>query len=256
MPNPQDAQTLNQGGVPFPPGWEGDITDPGMALRLALAQRMGGPVFNPFNPSGERMKDRLAAGLPAQYLTGLLGGQEQSFSDFINSFLSGETQPWSMGQATTGLQSLDDVMHRVTQQMSGLGDLSSPEGRQQALGRFLKGTNAAGEPTVAPSMIESAVAGYAGGDPQNLQRMMLGAFMPSLGPSLTTGLGRVWGPQTELWENVLGPIAGVEGGEQYGFMNLLSYLLGYRPNSMGTPVSQAGQLLQAIPFLQRGYDLG
>lgn len=206
----------------FPPGWQTPIDDPGRAVRNYL--RSQGTTVNPFNQSMTRAVNQFAGGLLPHFAAYSLGGgtdqnrtQEEEFSRFIGERLGGQRGPMSMGQATSELGGLHDLIQGVSRQAAGVqgADMSTPEGRAAALAQLQ------GQGTYSPMQL-----GWAGQflTPDSQAALYLGSYLPMLGPALASSLSRAIAPQREAWSDYQEQLAG--GTQGSTFMNLLSRLLG------------------------------
>ena len=182
---------------------------------------MGG---NPFNQSWQRSINQFAGGLLPQFASFALGGgtdqnrtMEEEFSNFIGSRMSGQRGGMSMPEAGQELGKLEELIRGISQAVGGVqgADLSTPEGRAAAIAQLQ------GQGTYNPMQL-----GIAGQflTPESQAALYLGSYLPSLGPALTSSLGKTIAPMRQAWDDYGEQTAGGTQGSQ--FMSLLSRLLG------------------------------
>lgn len=214
------------GGLGAVPGWQYDIGDPLGSLRTYMYQQ-GRPYYNPFNPAGERMLARVAAGLVPQFYGKLLSqpsadyaSMGQTFGDIIGEVMSGTRGPLGMHQTAGILGDINSLLRQTTR-LFGPGqdfNLSTPEGRQAALDAATKQGGLGGL-----SVPQIAMAGQLSQEGA-LSNLFQTSYAPILGPALTRGLNKIVTPLEQMWENIYGPMAPFDVGSKY--MSLLDMLTG------------------------------
>ena len=193
---------------------------------------------NPFNSQWMRLVNQMSGSVMPHFLSQLgpdASSVESGFGDFIGKYLSGAIAPLSMSGAAGAIGSLGDRMSSAQSKLAPFGeqfDLNTPEGRAQAMAMAQQKGN------VSP--LEASLMG-AYSEPEEQMKLFLGAYMPSLGPTLTAGLGKAYGPMSQAWEDGLGAIAGGPGGS---YTTLLNMLTG-RP---GSPMPEAGSMRTGPSF--------
>lgn len=220
MPGHEVGRLGASSGVVPPPMYP--LDNPRAAIQNALRAR--GLYGNMFNPAYDERVNELALSAPAQFYLQMLGqpgvsNMDESFGEFLSGLLSGAIAPLSVGGAQQGLQGLQRAMQRTNQMAMGAAqpneDVTDPSVFASVLERLmLQG---------ALSPIEAAIAGRHR-DPKAQMSTALGAFLPSLGPALTGGLGNVYSRQADLFSGFLGPQAAMSPNWQ--MLSLLDLLLG------------------------------
>ena len=206
----------NSDGV-FSPGWQYPIDRPGAAVRNKM--RETGTLGNPFNKTWMDMVDRFALSMLPQFLSSLgsegdLAYLESGFGDFLGKGLRGEVSPWTMGQATSNLGSLQDRLLSGMKQYAGQGE----------------GNLLAGQSSGPQNPINAALIGLLT-DPRMQQALFYGGLGPSLGPALTKGLHTAMGPTEQAWDDY------GEAASGPNFQSLLGVLLGKPGISGNSPRS-------------------
>ena len=240
----------------FEPGMLYPLEDPGAAVRNTL--RKMGILGSPFSPANQRWQQRLISSVLPSFLMQAQGMGDvkdigTTFSDFIQSFVQGGNR-LSMSGATQGLGSIRDLLSQTSRAISesplskGL-DLSDPEVRKMVAAQMLGKDGQVGQ----LSPLQYGIAGMTA-DPEAQMKMMLGAYLPSMGGALTQGLGKSMAPLQQGYEDYLDTISNVGTGD---FVSLLDMILGKTSSGggMGSPTPSGGVSSIAQPSAQNSVGM-
>lgn len=198
------------------------LEDPGKALRNFLRQQ--GMYGNPFSPALQRYTSRTAAGLaPGFYAHALKQGAPSTgtsadmFRDFISDYVSGRNRP-TYAQTQQNVGDVNAALRNIGQAAAGMQgiDWTNPNDVAKARG-MMEGGQVAG--------VDPWQAGILGNllSPDDQAKFFLGSYLPTLGPALSSGLGKVMQPQQESFEDYLDALSNIGTG---GFRSLLDLLSG------------------------------
>ena len=219
LDSPGGPKTVDEGDL-YP------LENPAMAFRNYL--RSSGKMGNIFNPAFQRWQQKMMAQILPAFLMNSMGYMGDikdvgmSFKDFMGKYVGGEIPRMSMMGAQQGLGSISDLINKVGSAVStsplGEGmDLNDPAARNQIAAQMM----ARGQ----MNPLEAGLAGLSG-DPQMQMKMMLGAYLPSMGTGLTEGMGKVYGPMSSLYEEYFNPLEGGPTPTDPTFTTLLDFLAG------------------------------
>lgn len=209
----------------FEPGMLYPLEDPGTAVRNVL--RSKGILGSPFSPANRKWQQRLIASVLPAFLMkaqGGLGGDVKdlgmNFAEFIGNFLNPANRP-SMNEAMSGMGQLQGLLSSTNQMLqdsplSQGQDLSDPNVRQAVGAKMME------RPPEGFNALNYGISGMLS-EPDAQLKMLLGAFMPSMGSAMTGGMGKVLGPMAEAYEDYGDAVSNVGTGN---FMSLLDMLLG------------------------------
>lgn len=219
----------------FPGGWEYPVNNPGAAVRNYLASQ--GRSGNFFNEAWQGAIDDFSSGLLPQFFSQMIesGANDQTmqsrFGDFIGGRATGSIAAPTMAQSGQHLGNINALLQQVNAIMQG--PLAKVNAERMARG--LPAYNMSVPADRQAFMAEVGGMGGMGIDPmrasiagmmptsQDQAAMYLSAYLPSLGPALSSGLGRIVQGQQRNFGDSLGRLL---GSQNKSFMDYLTGSLG------------------------------
>lgn len=190
-----------------------DVGNPGAAVRNYLRNR--GQPINPFNQGWNRLLNTFAAGLLPQYYAGLVNGGEtdfdyagRNFRNFIHQRWTGSMAPPSYSDARTIMGQLNQLIRQARSGLDLVGTINAERAQQglppldltkkddrNALEAAMQEKGGVGM-GVLPLSVAMQMS-----TPDEQAAMLLAAYLPSLGPTLSEGLNKALQIQLRDWND-------------------------------------------------------